>query len=107
LYGFLTYIVRGRRREWAVRLALGATSRDLQRLVLGETGLSIASGVVLGLTLFAIAAGLLKALVFGVVIWNPAVVAASVIILTTACLCAATVPAWRAGRIAPSEALRE
>jgi ABC-type antimicrobial peptide transport system permease subunit len=107
LYGLLTYMVRNSRREWAIRLALGATSRDLRRHVFHATASYAAYGIGLGLALFALASRSLQAIVFGVSAWNPAAVAVSVLVLGSVCLGAATMPAWRAGLIAPADVLRE
>jgi ABC-type antimicrobial peptide transport system permease subunit len=107
LYGFLAYLVRGSRREWAVRLALGATPGALRRSVLGSTGLHVTFGIAGGVVLTAMVGWALQGIAPGVVIWNPIVLTTSVAVLAAACLVAATIPAWRAGRISPLEILRE
>ncbi len=106
LYAVLAYFVRQRVRELSIRMALGAGVRNVFALVVGRgmamVGLGIAIGVaggfagvrVLRSLLFDVAAG--DALTFGSVSLCLALVA------LTACL----VPAWRAVRIDPSEALR-
>jgi putative ABC transport system permease protein len=107
LYGFLAYLVRGSRREWAVRLALGATPGALRRYVFGRTGLYVACGIGAGVILTAMVGRALQGIAPGVVIWNPIVLTTSVAVLAVACLAAATIPAWRAGRISPLEILRD
>jgi putative ABC transport system permease protein len=107
LYGLLTYLVRRSRREWAIRSALGATRHDLRRQVFRQTGIYLGCGIALGLGVFGVASGFLRAIVFRVSIWDPVALATSVVVLGVVCIGAATIPAWRAGEATPSELLRQ
>jgi len=66
VYGVLMFAVAGRYREFAVRAALGADRRALVRLVLWDTGLLVAGGILPGIATAAIAARLLRHQLFGV-----------------------------------------
>ena len=102
LYGTLSYHVLQRTREIGVRLALGALRRDIARLVLGQG----ARWVALGLAAALGATALLKSMVYGVSTVSPWLLAAAsaVVALTAAMAC--LIPALRAARIDPNQALR-
>ena len=106
IYGLLAYEVSRRTREIGIRVALGATARDIQRLVLGEGSRTIGIAVVLG-TLSAIGLGkLASGLLYQVSPFDPAVIATSIAILSAAAFVAIYLPARRATRVAPLDALR-
>jgi putative ABC transport system permease protein len=106
IYGVMAYSVGQRRREMGIRIAVGAATRDVMRLVLGD-GLKL---VVLGLVLGAIGAGLaseiLASQLYEVGRLDPAVFigVALVLLLTGALAC--FLPARRATRVNPTEVLR-
>jgi predicted permease len=106
IYSVLSYIVRGRSREIGIRTALGARTPDVLRLVVYEGMTPALMGIAAG-ALASVAAGtLLQKLVFGVSAWDPltfVVVAGS---LALVALLASLVPAYRASRLDPLEALR-
>jgi putative ABC transport system permease protein len=106
LYGLLAYTVARRTAEIGVRVALGATDRDVSRLVLGGALGLACTGFAVGLPLAwwsaRIAARLLPNLP-SVSLWSTALAAAA---LLTVALLAAIVPARRASRIQPADALR-
>ena len=99
--------VHQRRGELRVRLALGATPAALQRLVLGE-GLRLATlGIGVG-TLGALAAAqAVPDLLFGIQPSDPRALASAAGVLFLASLLSAAIPAWRASRMNPVDALRE
>jgi predicted permease len=106
LYGVLAYNVTQRTRELGLRLALGAEPRRLQRMVLKQVGAMAAIGAAVGLAA-AIALGrVAQAVLFGLSGHDPVVLAAAVAVLAVVVLAASWLPAWRASRIAPLEALR-
>ncbi|MFI5178565.1 MAG: ABC transporter permease [Vicinamibacterales bacterium] len=107
IYGVTTYNVSRRRREIGVRIALGATTRDVLGVVLGQGLVTIAIGVVAGV---AGALGLtrgLQSLLFGVTPTDPSAFAAVVIGLAAIAALACYVPARRGTKINPVEALRQ
>ena len=106
LYGVLAYVVTLRRREIGIRLALGASPRRVAA-ALARYGLGLAgAGIAAGLVLFVLVARFLHAWLFGVAAHDPVTLGASVITLLTIALLASWLPARRAARVDPAEALR-
>lgn len=106
LYGVLSYSVWQRRREFGVRLALGAQRGDVFRLVLRQGAALVATGVALGLAAGAAAARLIESLLFGVTPMDLPTVAAAVAVLAAVAAAAGYVPARRAVSGAPMDVLR-
>jgi putative ABC transport system permease protein len=106
IYGVLSYAVTQRTNEIGVRMALGATSRDIL-LSFGQRGLALTiTGLAIGLALAAIAAHSMTALLYGFrPEYAPTVIVVSLILLSVAAL-ACFVPARRASRVDPVVALR-
>lgn len=107
IYGVLAYLTSRRVPEFGVRVALGATARDVIRLVLRESLLLIAFGVVLGLSGAWATGRLLVRLVEGMEPPEFSTYAAMVLILVAAALLASALPARKASRVDPLEALRQ
>ncbi|MGB7218788.1 MAG: ABC transporter permease [Vicinamibacterales bacterium] len=106
IYGVTAYAVTRRTREIGVRLALGASRADIVRMVLRQ-GMSLAAvGSVIGLLLAAGASRLLVALLFGVPPLDPVTFLGAAVLLAAVGLAACYLPARRATRIDPIEALR-
>jgi ABC-type antimicrobial peptide transport system permease subunit len=106
LFGVMAASVRQRRAEMGVRLALGATSAVVLRMVLGE-GLRLALlGALAGLALAAFAANLLRGLLFEIEPLDPVSLLGAAVILVAAALVATWLPARYATRVSPLEALR-
>ena len=105
-YALLAYLVSQRRHELAVRLALGATSRDLVRLIGGECARLVGYGVVAGLLGAMISSRLLSGLLFGVGTLDPLVTSGVLVIAAAAGIAACLIPARRATRVDPGLALR-
>ena len=107
IYSVLSYIVRGRSREIGIRTALGARTGDVLRMVIAEgmtpTLIGIAGGSVAALA----SARLLEKLVFGVSAADPLTLAAVAGTLAFVALVASVVPAYRAARVDPLNALRD
>jgi predicted permease len=106
LYGVLAYTVAQRTREFGLRMALGADSTRVRRMVLWQVGRMMLVGGVLG-----IAAGLLlgraaRSILFGVEGTDPLVVATVAVLLTGVAMGAGYLPALRASRVDPMQALR-
>jgi putative ABC transport system permease protein len=107
VYGLLAWSVNERRRELAIRLALGAQPGSVARLVTGQ-GLALAAvGVLVGLAGAQLAGGLLQDVLFQTRTTDVAAMAGAAILLLTAALLACLAPARRAARVAPLEGLRE
>lgn len=106
LYGVMAYMVALRTREFGVRVALGADPKRIARLVATRGLMLTASGVAAGFALYALATPFLKAYLFGVTMSDPAtLVGATLVLLATATL-ASWLPARRAARVDPAQALR-
>ncbi|MBS1877177.1 MAG: ABC transporter permease [Acidobacteria bacterium] len=106
LYGVIAYSVSQRTREIGVRMALGARTGMVYRMILGEAAWLTAAGIAVGLGLAAAVSGLLRSLLFGVSPWDPATLASIAAVLAAAALCAAFAPARRAASVNPVDALR-
>jgi predicted permease len=107
IYGLMAYSVQQRTQEIGIRLALGAEAAHVRRMVVWQGMRMAVLGVVIGV---AGALGLvqfLTAQLFGVVPRDPVVFGAVVGVLTMVALAAVWIPALRASRVAPLEALRE
>jgi putative ABC transport system permease protein len=105
-YGVMTASVAARTRELGVRSALGASARHLRGLVLGETALIAGAAAVAGLALAAGGAGLVRALLYEVAPRDPWMLATAAATVVAVALGAAWLPARRAARINPVDALR-
>jgi putative ABC transport system permease protein len=106
LYGLLTLLIADRRREFGVRIALGASRADLVRLVLAGAGRLIAAGMAAGVILMFAASQLLQTLLFGVTAHDPRALAAGVLALAIVSALAVAIPATQAASIDPIEAIR-
>jgi putative ABC transport system permease protein len=106
LYGVLSYAVAQRTSEIGVRMALGATRADVLRLIVGEGMRTVGIGIALGLGGAAVAGRAIQRLLVGVEPYDPVTVAATAVLLMAAAVVACVVPAARATRIDPLEALR-
>jgi predicted permease len=106
LYGVLSYAVSQRRREIGVRMALGAQRRDVLGLVIGE-GMRLAlCGVALGLVGALALTRVLRHFLFEVKPSDPLTFAIAPLVLVAVALLACWLPARRAARVEPMEALR-
>ena len=106
VYGVMSFSISQRTREFGVRMALGAERRDILSLVLRE-GMKLAGlGVVVGVALALPLTGLLRALLFGVNATDPVTFLFVSLALVTVAAAACYLPASRALKVDPVEALR-
>jgi predicted permease len=106
VYGMLSYAVACRRRELAVRLALGARPGDVRRLVLGDVGRLVLVGLALGGAGALAATRMLQGMLFGVEPIDPVTYAAMAGVVGLSALLASQAPIARATRVDPMQALR-
>jgi putative ABC transport system permease protein len=106
IYGVVAYSVAQRRRETGVRLALGAGTSDILGLVLKEGLHRTLIGVGAGLGAAAASTRALGSLLYGVSATEPLAYAVAAALLMSVTLLACLLPAWRAARSSPLEALR-
>lgn len=106
LYGVMAYVVTLRTRELGVRLALGAAPRAVAAMMTRQGIAITAIGVVAGIGLFALVARFLRGLLYGVEPSDPATLTAAALMLVVVALLASWIPARRAARVDPADALR-
>jgi putative ABC transport system permease protein len=106
IYGVLSYAVERRTREMGIRSALGASGRQLVSMVMGQTTRLLVVGLALGLAAAVVAGNALSGILFGVRGWDPSSLALATLLLGSVGTLAAWLPARRAVRIDPKEALR-
>jgi len=106
LYGLMAYAVTQRRREIGVRMALGADRRDVLRLVLTRALRIVVAGLIIGLAGAVGVTRVLQTFLFGVTPTDPTAFTIVTLLLMVVGLMAAWLPARRATRIDPCDALR-
>ncbi len=107
LYGVMSYMVARRRNEIGIRMALGADRGEVVRMVMREAGLLLGAGLLVGGVMAIAAARTARTLLFGLEPGDPATLAMSAIALAAVAMLASYLPALRAARLEPTEALRE
>jgi putative ABC transport system permease protein len=106
IYGVMSYVVGLRRPEIGIRLALGATDESVRRMVVAGGMRLVLVGVLIGVPAAVLLSRFLAALLFETSSADPATIASVVGALGGVAVAASWVPAWRASRVAPVEALR-
>jgi predicted permease len=107
LYGVMSYMVERRRNEIGIRIALGADRGAVVGMIMREAATLLAAGLIVGgLAAFG-ASKMAGTLLFGLKPGDPASMAMAVLALTLIAGLASYVPAWRASRLEPTQALRE
>jgi putative ABC transport system permease protein len=113
LFSVLSYLVEQRRKEIGVRMALGATARDVGRLVLSQSirpvgiGLAAGSALALGLAVVLLATPVAAEIGRVVHVFDPVAYGASLVCIAVACALAALFPTMKATRVDPMTTLRQ
>ena len=106
VYGIMAYTVSQRTNEIGIRLALGAERTQVRSMILSEASRLTILGVLAGLAAAFALAQLVKSMLYGLTATDPTSFAAAALLLLTIALLAAWIPALRASRVEPMEALR-
>lgn len=106
-YAVLAFTMKRRTRDFGVRMALGASAKQILGSVIREGLRLTALGLLIGSALSLISGRALRSLLFGVTSTDPLTYAGVVAVLAAASLIACWIPGWRASRVDPMKALRE
>jgi putative ABC transport system permease protein len=106
IYGVMSYVVTQRTGEIGVRLALGAEPASVSRMIVRQGGLVAIAGITIGLATALAGSRLIESLLYGVSSRDPRVFAITTLTLLAVALLACWLPARRAARLNPLEALR-
>ncbi len=106
LFGVVSLDVLHRSREFAVRLALGAQRRAISGRVLRSAALRVVAGVVLGVTVAAVASRWMRSLLFGIQPFDPVTYGVVILLVAAVVAAASWLPARRAARIDPLTLLK-
>lgn len=106
VYGVMAYAVGGRRHEFGIRMALGATGRGVVREAMASGAAPLGVGIVVGLVGVFATSRVLGSLLYGVSATDPLTLAAATLLLAVVAMAAIWLPSRRASRVAPSQALR-
>jgi putative ABC transport system permease protein len=106
MYALMSYSVQQRTREIGIRIAFGARPSDVRNSVVLHSARLAVVGVVLGTAVALVLTRLMVSLIFGIAPWDPVVFVSVAAILTAVSLAAAFVPAFRATRVSPLDAVR-
>ena len=106
LYGVVSYLVTRRRNELGIRIALGSTRARIISLVMREAGRMLLVGTFVGAAISLLATRGASSILFGLKSWDPATIAFAVASLAAVAALASFLPAFRAARLDPVQALR-
>jgi predicted permease len=106
LYGVISYLTSQRTHEIGVRMAVGATRRDIVRLVVQDGSKLVIFGVAAGILVTLACSRVVGSFLFGVSAYDPLTLVSVAPVLGGVALIACAIPAWRAARIDPTVALR-
>ncbi|HEY4129212.1 MAG TPA: FtsX-like permease family protein, partial [Gemmatimonadaceae bacterium] len=106
LYGVTAYGVEQRTNEIGVRMALGAVQRSVVVMVVRTTLARALFGLAVGIPAAIVAARLIGSELFAVAPWDAGALGVAIALFALITLVAAAIPAWRAGRVTPMQALR-
>jgi MacB-like periplasmic core domain/FtsX-like permease family len=106
VYGVVSYVANQRSREISIRIALGATTRDVLELVLRQTMRHAMIGIAVGVALAIGAARIIASTVQGMPTFDVVAFLGAAVCVFIACMCAAFIPSRRVAQTDPSSALR-
>jgi predicted permease len=106
IYGIMAYSVANRRNEIGIRMALGAQPGQVRGMILRESTWLAAAGIVVGVGAALGLTRLVKSMLYGIQPWDPTTLTSGVLILLIVALAASWIPARRAARVQPMDALR-
>ena len=106
LYGVVSYLVTRRRNELGIRIALGSTRQQIISLVMRDAGRMLAIGTVIGAIVSLLATRGAGSILFGLKSWDPTSLGFAIALLAIVAVVASFLPAFRAARLDPVEALR-
>ena len=106
IYGVVAYAGAQRRDEMATRLALGASPGSVFVLVLKQGGLLALAGTAIGLVLSYLSGRLVESEVYAVRASDPLMLTSAIVVVVAITVAATMIPAWRASRLSPANALR-
>jgi putative ABC transport system permease protein len=107
IYGVMSYAVSQRKREIGIRMALGAQPKDVLRMIVGQGARLIALGLGVGLVVALLGSRLIHSLLYGISSADPLVYVSVLAVLTAVALLACWLPARRATKVDPLQALRQ
>jgi predicted permease len=107
LYGVLADGVARRKNEIGIRMAVGATPAKIIGMVLLETGVLTVTGLVLGLIAAGVSTGLIASYLFGISRMDYVTIAFAFVLVSSVAMLSGFLPAYRAGKVNPLEALRD
>jgi predicted permease len=106
IYGVVAYAGAQRRDEMATRLALGASPGSVFLLMLKQGGLLALAGTAIGLVLSYLSGKLVASQVYAVSASDPLMLSSAIVVVALITIAATMIPAWRAARLSPANALR-
>jgi putative ABC transport system permease protein len=107
IYGVLAYSVRRRVKEIGIRMAMGARAADVLRLIVIDGMKPAMVGLAIGLVLSLLLAQVMRKMVYGVSVFDPATILAVSALLAGVAMLACVIPALRATRVSPIVTLRD
>ena len=106
VYGVVSYVVSRRTREVGIRIMLGATALEVQRMILRQTLRPVVIGAAVGIAMAAAASQLLTSVLFGISAFDPIAFVGAPLFLTCVAAAASLPPIRRAARVDPMTTLR-
>jgi putative ABC transport system permease protein len=107
IFGVLAYSVAARIREIGIRMSIGATPSSIIRMVVREGVIVASLGIVVGGPIALAASGLIRSLLYGISARDPRMLILAAVLFVITSLSAAGLPALRASKVSPVDALRQ